>query len=241
MIISDVHANLTALQAVLVDAGDVDQVWCLGDIVGYGPDPNECIELIRSLPGLKCVKGNHDAAILGEIDTQTFNDEARVSLEWLEGALSAENFSWLEALEEKITLETVTLVHGSPRSPVWEYVMDRRVARENMKLFDTLICLVGHTHIPCIFKMEDGIHSEMHLYMMAVDKPFGLQEKSIVNPGSVGQPRDRNPLASYLIYDDDLAEGWVYRRVAYDVAAVQSRIMAAGLPVRHASRLKEGW
>lgn len=241
LIISDIHANLTALQAVLEDAEPFDRVWCLGDIVGYGPDPNECIEMIRDLPELQCVKGNHDAAILGEIDIQAFNYEARESLEWLETRLSIENKRWLSELPEKITFDPFTLTHGSPRNPVWEYIMDIRTARENMNEFGTQYCLVGHTHIPCVFKMDGEKPDSTHLYLVPPDEPFMLDRKCIINPGSVGQPRDHNPLSSFLIHNDQEELSFTLRRVPYDFEQVQMRILAAGLPQRHASRLSEGW
>jgi len=240
LIISDVHANLTALNAVLDHAAPFDRVWCLGDVVGYGPDPNECIERIQALPLLKCVKGNHDAAILGEIDIKAFNYEARASLEWLKTTLRPENKRWLETLDERLVFDDITIAHGSPRNPVWEYIMDVRAARENMSEFDTLICLVGHTHIPGVYKMEGDESQSVRQYSKTPGDPFSLTQKSIVNPGSVGQPRDHNPRSSYLIYDDETGE-WVYQRVDYDIEKVQERILAAGLPQRHASRLTEGW
>ncbi|MDY6846064.1 MAG: metallophosphoesterase family protein [Chloroflexota bacterium] len=240
LIIADVHANLTALQTVLEDAAPFDRVWCLGDVVGYGPDPNECISLARELPQLKCVKGNHDAAILGEISVLSFNYEARASIQWLESVISSENRDWLRNLEEKHVLQNVTLVHGSPNSPVWEYVMDVRTAQENMDSFNTPVCLVGHTHIPCVYVQEEGALKSTRMYGLDVDQPLMLNHKSILNPGSVGQPRDHDPRASYLIYDDD-GDRWFYHRVPYDVVHVQNRIMEAGLPVRHAQRLSQGW
>lgn len=240
LIISDVHANLTALNAVLAHAAPYDRVWCLGDVVGYGPDPNECIERIQGLPLLKCVKGNHDSAILGEIDINAFNYEARASLEWLESKLQPENKLWLAGLDERLVFDDITIAHGSPRNPVWEYIMDVRAARENMNAFDTQICLVGHTHIPGVYKLEEGTPELVRFYRMAPGDPFSLGQKSIVNPGSVGQPRDHNPRSSYLIYDDEAGE-WTYHRVDYDIEKVQERILAAGLPPRHASRLTEGW
>ena len=239
LILSDIHANLTALLAVLEDAAPFDRVFCLGDVVGYGPDPNACIEEMMALPGLECVKGNHDAAILGEIDIRAFKDEARFSLEWLATQIRPENYHWLQDLPERIEIEDFTLAHGSPRDPLWEYVMDVRVARENMTAFETSTCLVGHTHIPSVFKMEgDGA---TYLYLIGSDQPFSLDFKSIINPGSVGQPRDRNPLAAYLVYDDQEELPWAYHRAPYDVEAVQRRILKAGLPLRHAARLSEGW
>ena len=240
LILSDVHANLPALDAVLADAAPYDRVWCLGDIVGYGPDPNACIERIQTLPQLRCVLGNHDAAILGQIDITAFNMEARASLEWLQTMLTSENQRWLAGLDERLEFDAFTIAHGSPRDPVWEYIMDVHTARQNMAAFETKICLVGHTHIPSIFKMDGERKSSIHLYLMPPGGEFNLDRKAIVNPGSVGQPRDHDPRASYLIYDDE-EETWVYQRIAYDVESVQKRILAAGLPIRHAARLSEGW
>ena len=241
LILSDVHANLTALDAVLADAEPFDQVWCLGDIVGYGPDPNECIERLSGLSGLHCIKGNHDSAILGEIDNRTFNDDARDSLLWLADVLTPYNLAWLSRLPEKLVLGQVTLVHGSPRNPIWEYIMDLRTARANMAAFDTPLCLVGHTHLPCACVSGDGASKPVSWVDVLPDHPYRFSAKSILNPGSVGQPRDHNPAASYLIYDEDREMPWQFRRVSYDVRSVQDRILAAGLPVRHALRLSEGW
>jgi diadenosine tetraphosphatase ApaH/serine/threonine PP2A family protein phosphatase len=240
LIISDVHANLPALNAVLADAGTFERVWCLGDVVGYGPDPNECIQRIAELPGLQCIKGNHDAAILGEISVQAFNGEARASLQWLETQLSQENKQWLTGLQERLVFDDVTLAHGSPRNPVWEYIMDLGTARQNMRQFDTKICLVGHTHLPGIYQMlGETPHSTRHHFMVE-EEPFSLAQKCIVNPGSVGQPRDRDPRSAYLIYDDE-DDRFTFHRVVYDVNAVQERIRSAGLPAMHANRLAEGW
>lgn len=240
LIISDIHANLTALDTVLDHAQSFDRVWCLGDVVGYGPDPNACIRRIQNLPLLKCIKGNHDAAIIGEINVAAFNYEARDSLRWLENVLRPENKQWLQNLEERFELRDVTLVHGSPRSPVWEYVMDVQTARENMDAFDTQVCLVGHTHVPCIFMQLEGNLSSTKLFTLPIDEPIKLEGKCIVNPGSIGQPRDHDPRASYLIYDDE-NDLWTNHRVAYDYEQVQTRILAAGLPNRHAYRLSQGW
>lgn len=240
LIISDIHANLTALEAVLEDAEAFDRVWCLGDVVGYGPDPNACIERAQALPHLKCVLGNHDAAILGRIDIDAFNHEARASLEWLQTTLLPGNLRWLADLEEYLEFDDFTIAHGSPRDPIWEYIMDVNIARQNMDAFGTRFCLVGHSHFPLIFKMDGDKKSSTHLYLMPPDESFTLDRKSIVNPGSVGQPRDRDPRAAYMIYDDE-DDTWTYHRVPYNVEAVQKRILAAGLPIRHAARLAEGW
>ena len=137
LIISDIHANLTAFQAVVQDAGKVDAVWCLGDLVGYGPDPNECISLLRTLPELTCLVGNHDAAALGDIDLAAFNRDASLSSQWTRTALSSENLAFLGKLPDKLVIEQVTLAHGSPRNPVWEYLLDTITAASNFEFFNT--------------------------------------------------------------------------------------------------------
>ncbi len=240
LIISDIHANITALEAVLEDAAPFDQVWCLGDVVGYGPDPNQCIERLQSLSDLVCIKGNHDAAILGEINIRAFNAEARKSLNWLENVLQDANRAWLQDREEKVIVEGVTLAHGSPRNPIWEYVMDLEAARENFSHFEGLVCLVGHTHIPSLYQKQGESLESVSLFFPENDLGFSINQKSILNPGSVGQPRDHDPRASYAIYD--LEENlWTFHRITYDVVSVQERILAANLPKRHAFRLEEGW
>ena len=240
LIISDVHSNLTALKTVLEDAKPFDRVWCLGDVVGYGPDPNECISRVRDLPLLKCVKGNHDAAIIGDINIRAFIYEARASLDWLDTVISIENRRWLGELDERIALDDISMVHGSPSSPIWEYVMDIQTARDNMDAFTTSVCLVGHTHIPALFSQEGEELKTTKRITLPVDQPMELNHKSILNPGSVGQPRDHDPRASYLIYDDE-ENHWIHHRVSYDVEKVQKRILAAGLPSQHAYRLSKGW
>jgi diadenosine tetraphosphatase ApaH/serine/threonine PP2A family protein phosphatase len=240
LIISDVHANLPALEAVLADAGTFERVWCLGDLVGYGPDPNECIDRIVALPDLKCIIGNHDAACLGEIDVSTFNTEARTSILWLKNHLGTSQKKWLASLPDRMVFDDVTLVHGSPRNPVWEYILDISTARQNMNYFETKVCLIGHTHLPGIFEMPaENSHFIQHSFMVE-DKPFLLERKCIVNPGSVGQPRDRDPRAAYMIYDEETTS-WTYHRVIYNIARVQERIISAGLPRLHADRLSGGW
>ena len=240
LILSDIHANLTALEGVLADAEPFDRVWCLGDVVGYGPNPNECVETIQNLPEIQCVKGNHDAAIVGDIDIRAFNYEARASLAWLDEVLLPENKQWLRDLPDRLELDDITLVHGSPRNPVWEYILDQTTAWENMAEFETKICLVGHTHIPCVFQLDNIKGNAAKVSFKKAGQVFSIDLKSIVNPGSVGQPRDHNPKAAYILYDDE-AEEWVYQRVGYDIELVQKQILEAGLPHRHASRLLDGW
>jgi len=239
LIISDIHANLTALEAVLADAGEYDAVWCLGDLVGYGPDPNECIDRVRNLPELVCMLGNHDAAALGQIDVDTFNVEARQALKWTQDVLTDSSTAFLQSLPERHVIDNVTLVHGSPRQPVWEYLLDTRTATLNFGYFETPYCFVGHTHLPVLYYLPD----ESRVAKLIVPEPtmdLTLAPRAILNPGSVGQPRDRDPQASYALYDSDL-NMWEYRRIPYDIPAVQARMAAAGLPERHIQRLTAGW
>lgn len=239
LVISDIHANLTALEAVLEAAGEIDSVWCLGDLVGYGPDPNECVSRIRDLPNLQCIIGNHDAAALMQIDADTFNPEARSALIWTRQALNESSRTFLSSLPEKMEIEHVTLSHGSPRHPVWEYLLDTRTATINFDFFVTPLCFVGHTHLPVVYSLLDS----NHLARLNIPEPnqmFTLPERAIINPGSVGQPRDRDPRASFAIYDDE-AHTWDYRRVEYDIPAVQARMEKVSLPERHVHRLAGGW
>jgi predicted phosphodiesterase len=239
LVLSDIHANLTALDAVLTDCGTVDGVWCLGDLVGYGPDPNECIARVRGLPNLVCLLGNHDAAALGQIDVEAFNTEARLSVQWMQSTLTVESLSFLRDLPDRATVGQVTLAHGSPRNPVWEYIIDTRVALMNFAYFETDFCFVGHTHIPVIFSSDNGL---VQASLISADdpQPLRLKPRAILNPGSVGQPRDRSPMAAYAVFDSEL-NTWDFHRVSYDVIKVQRRILDAGLPTRHAMRLADGW
>ena len=239
LIISDIHANLTALEAVIAAAGKIDAVWCLGDLVGYGPDPNECINLIRTLPNLICLVGNHDAAAIGSLDLAAFNRDASLSARWMQTTLSASNLQFLHNLPEKVIVEQITLTHGSPRQPVWEYILDQHAAEHNFKAFDTNYCLVGHSHLPLMFQ-RDPQASYANPVALRWGEPNLLSPRMIVNPGSVGQPRDMDPRAAYAILDTD-AMTWEPRRIGYDIAQVQLRILRAGLPERQALRLVAGW
>lgn len=239
LVISDIHANLTALDAVIEAAGPIDETWCLGDLVGYGPDPNECVERVRSLPRLTCIIGNHDAAALNQIDSDTFNPEARTAIHWTQKTLTQSSKNFLRGLQEKVKLDQVTLAHGSPRHPVWEYLLDTRTATINFEYFDTPLCLVGHTHLPVIYTMHDSNHLA-RLNIPEPNAPAPLPARAIVNPGSVGQPRDRDPRAAFAILDDS-DNTWDYRRVSYDIPAVQARMRQAGLPERHIVRIASGW
>lgn len=239
LVISDIHANLNALKAVLDVAESYEAVWCLGDLVGYGPDPNECIEMVRSLPELLCLIGNHDQAALGMIPLSRFNREAGAIAAWTRQVLSNDNIEFLKSLPSKITIENFTLAHGSPNQPVWEYILDQHTADRSFDSLKTDFGLVGHTHLPFIFQRprEDTYAKSRQVQWEEV---MPLEPMMILNPGSVGQPRDRDPRASYAILDTEM-QAWEMRRVAYDIAQVQMRILDAGLPERQALRLTAGW
>jgi predicted phosphodiesterase len=237
LVISDIHSNLTALDAVLTDAGEFDAAWCLGDLVGYGPDPNECIAKVHALPNLRCIIGNHDAAALDQIDTKTFNLEARQALEWTQKALTESSISFLSSLQQKIEINNVTLTHGSPRHPVWEYLMDPKTAALNFDYFSTPYCFVGHTHLPVVYTRDE---KKLVVYKPTPNNKITLSPRTIINPGSVGQPRDHDPRASYVIYNPE-ENTWDYRRLTYDIPAVQTRMADAQLPERHIVRLQAGW
>lgn len=239
LIITDIHGNLPALEAVLEDAGEVDAVWCLGDVVGYGPYPNECVQLVRSQANLVCLLGNHDAASVGMLDVDTFNPEAYMSVIWTQTVLSAENQVYLRQRPLTQVMDKVTLVHGSPRHPIYEYMLDTRAATENFEHFENEYCFVGHTHLPVMFTMNSGDYMA-RFTVPAVDEATELKPRAIINPGSVGQPRDRDPRAAYAIFDAE-ADTWHARRVAYDIDAIQQQMQEHKLPQRHIDRLSSGW
>ena len=239
LIISDIHANLTALEAVLSDAGPFDAAWCLGDLVGYGPDPNECIERISQLPNLQCILGNHDAAAADSIEVDAFNPDARKTVLWTQERLTPTNKEYLKNLPERVNTEFITLVHGSPFRPVWEYLLDTRTATVSFEFFNTPYCFVGHTHLPVSYYLPDD-RLIAQLIVPEHISQMNLAPRSIINPGSVGQPRDRDPRAAYAILDmTDYTREW--HRVEYDIQSVQERMCEENLPERHITRLSAGW
>jgi predicted phosphodiesterase len=240
LVISDIHANYTALMAVLSDAGQVDETWCLGDLVGYGPDPNAVVEEVRDIPNLTCILGNHDMAAIGKMPLEAFNGDARRSLEYHEKVLSASNMDFMRSLSANVKVcGEATLAHGSPRDPLWEYILNALSAQVNFDHFDTPWCFVGHSHIQCTFSQDDNTN-RVTVKQSKADETVTLLPKMILNPGSVGQPRDRNPKSAYAIYDTE-AHTWTPRRVAYNIPEVQKRIREANLPEKHATRIAEGW
>lgn len=240
LVLSDVHANLEALETVLDDAPEWDALWFLGDAVGYGPNPNEVVEQLEHLAPEQWLAGNHDWAAMGKMDTAEFNPDARAAAEWTGRQLSPAVWQRLEQATPRVDLpeQSLTLVHGSPRQPIWEYILDAATATDNFEHFATPQCLFGHTHVPVVYELN--VDGALRL-PYSLDGPLAPSEaRRLVNPGSVGQPRDGDPRASYLLLD--LESGTLlFRRVAYDVAAVQEKILDAGLPQRLAARLAYGW
>ncbi len=237
-IVSDIHSNLPALEAVLEAMGPVDRLWCLGDFVGYGPWPNECIELLRQR-GVVAIAGNHDLAVIGEIPTDYFNQHAAMAVYWTGQQLTPESWSYLTSLQAKMIVDGVTLAHGSPRDPVWEYLLSAAGAEESFPTLSTPLCFVGHSHVPCLFVQTPGEPTIGSYMEPDTTYTIGERDVCIANPGSVGQPRDRDPRAAYLLYDTDTRRlSW--QRVAYDIGRIQTRMREVGLPRPLADRLDRG-
>jgi predicted phosphodiesterase len=235
-VVADIHGNLAALQSVMDDFNQVDEVWCLGDIVGYGPDPNKCIELLRQNK-LHCITGNHDWAAAGRVQVVDFNPDAAAACQWTAAHLTDENRTFLEGLPQILRWREYTLVHGSLRYPIWEYLTRPKDAANTFREMRTRYCLVGHTHVPVIFEEGAEVACEEQTYGQAI--PLG-EKRLIINAGSVGQPRDGLADARYLILD--AATSTVeYRKVPYDIERTQREIVRAGLPGILARRLSFGW
>jgi diadenosine tetraphosphatase ApaH/serine/threonine PP2A family protein phosphatase len=241
LVISDIHANLIAFEAVLKDSqGDWEQMWFLGDLVGYGPDPNGCGVLLREHQPL-ALSGNHDWAVLGKLELSTFNPHARQVIEWTQGALDSETRSYLLAQEPLEVQPPFLLAHASPRRPVWEYILDIATAATNFEQLEaeTPVCLVGHTHVPILFSAatNGAVRASPPVY----GKPTTLDDaRYIVNPGSVGQPRDGDPRAAYALLEPETMT-WEFRRVAYAIEETQRRMRKHGFPERLVARLEFGW
>lgn len=239
LVISDVHANLEALEAVLGDAGEYDAVLCLGDLVGYGPNPNECVQRVRGLPNLTSLVGNHDLAALGELDLSDFNPYARDSAEWTMRNLESDARDFLLSLPRSGPVSGFYTAHASPRDPVWEYMEVEEQGPPNFRLFDEPICLVGHTHVPRVFL--ETTPSRSSVAVCHADDVLQLNDgiRKIINPGSVGQPRDGDPRAAYALLDTD-SNRFEFRRVRYSFPVTQEKITRNGLPAVLARRLSHG-
>lgn len=245
LVLSDVHSNLAALDAVLADAafrwGPIDGVWNLGDTVGYGPQPSECIGRLREL-GAMSVAGNHDWAAAGLLGTEEFNTDAAYAVLWTRGCLADEERGYLAGLPQMITQGDFTLVHGTLRGPVWEYMYSPETVLAHLARQSTRFGLVGHTHVPALAVEDPSQEGGCGLYRLGDGATISLAPEGprlVVNPGSVGQPRDGDRRAAYAVLDT--VEGRItLRRVEYEVAATQRLMGEAGLPRWLAQRLAEG-
>jgi predicted phosphodiesterase len=239
-VISDIHSNLVALDAVLASAGAVDAVWHLGDVVGYGPEPDAVVDRLATI-GAIGVRGNHDAAACGGIEIDWFNPDARSAMEWTRRVISDGTRRWLAGLPERRETEGFTLVHGSGRDPTWEYVMTSTDAQASLAAMNTTHGLNGHTHVPAAFVVVDDRIGRLGPERGATEGTIRLSGggRLLLNPGSVGQPRDGDRRASYLVLDTDAGTA-TWARAAYDIAAVGSAMRAAGLPRRLSERLQHG-
>jgi diadenosine tetraphosphatase ApaH/serine/threonine PP2A family protein phosphatase len=236
-VITDVHANRHALDAVLaaVDAEQVDAVWCLGDTVGYGPQPNECCDVVRGRARV-CLVGNHDLVALGELSVSDFNEEAAAAALWTNRVLTDESEAFLRGLAPHGEAAGAELFHASARDPVWEYVLSEEAAKTTFELTTAPLVLVGHSHVALALTVDGG-HVAGGLAPAGTE--VRLDRRWLLNPGSVGQPRDGDPRAAWLLVDADRRFA-SFRRVAYPIEETQTEIRAAGLPAALAARLERG-
>jgi predicted phosphodiesterase len=268
LIVSDVHANFAALETVLRDAergAAVDGVWSLGDCVGYGPRPGECIARLRGV-GAVMVAGNHERAATGAIGTEDFNPDAAAAAEWTKTRLSGDEKAFLDSLDEVIRVEVegdgddlpvqpegdprlahtgagggFTLVHGTLRWPIWEYMTSPEVALGHLALQETPFGLVGHTHVPMVVVEDEAAPDGCEMYRLDDGDVVGLGSgrRIVLNPGSVGQPRDGDRRASYAVYDTE-ANAITLHRVEYEIAETQKLMAEEGLPLWLIQRLAVG-
>jgi diadenosine tetraphosphatase ApaH/serine/threonine PP2A family protein phosphatase len=240
VIAADIHANLEAFRAVLRHAeedGSIDRLWCPGDIVGYGPDPKECIALVRSYPFV-AVAGNHDWAAAGKIRTTDFNAAAAEAAMWTSSQLGYQERRFLEQLPEVAYEGDFTLVHGSLRAPIWEYVLNMPTMEAQFRLMESPYSVIGHSHVA--FLAEEGSDGRVWMSAWKDGETVNLPEaRMIINPGGVGQPRDGDWRAAYALYDFD-AQMVTLHRVEYDVTETQRKMREAGLPASLAERLSYG-
>lgn len=235
-VISDVHGNLAALERVLeaAQAEKPDEIWCLGDTVGYGAEPNECCTLVADAAKL-CLVGNHDLGVLGKLELSTFSEEAAEAAAWTATILTDASRAFLASLEPTVETERATLAHGSPRDPVWEYLLSWEQAADAFERTVKDLILVGHSHVALHFS-EPG-HGRWGLAPEGTS--VALDTRRLLNPGSVGQPRDGDPRAAWLLLNFD--EGTAsFRRTSYEISRTQAAIIDAGLPAGLAERLGTG-
>jgi diadenosine tetraphosphatase ApaH/serine/threonine PP2A family protein phosphatase len=242
-VISDVHSNLPALEAVLesIETAGPEEIWCLGDVVGYGAQPDECAALVRERCAFS-LNGNHDLAVTGEIDASTFSETARAAVDWTKERISTETMDYLKSLSPEGVRNGFGLFHASPRDPIWEYVLSIDQAEAGLDAQSERICLIGHSHVALFFTRppSTGRRSFASGAQAGDGDLLDLAEGDwLLNPGSVGQPRDGDPRAAWLEIETD---DWTarYHRVRYDAAAAGAAILEAGLPTALAERLQIG-
>lgn len=237
-LISDIHGNLEALQAVYkeIDKLGVDEILCLGDVIGYGPDPEKCVELVRERASV-ILAGNHDHAPIGLVDVTYFNTYAKRAVEWTTAKISQETRDFLESCPLIHEYENFIIVHSTPANPsAWEYILSIDDAIENFPHFDKRCCFIGHSHVPVIISKSPQEQIQVQrLSNLTLQEDY----KYIINIGSIGQPRDLDPRAAFAIFDD---ESFLYElhRVNYDIGKVQRKILERGLPPFLAERLALG-
>jgi diadenosine tetraphosphatase ApaH/serine/threonine PP2A family protein phosphatase len=239
--ITDIHANLPALEAVLaaIDAAGAEEVWCLGDVVGYGAEPDECADLVRERCSV-CLVGNHDLAVLGALDISAFSEAAAVAVAWTRENVAMRTLEMLRELEPAGGRGEIALFHASPRDPVWEYVLSAEQADANLDVQPKRIALIGHSHAALFFARPPGDQGDVRGAQAGDDTLLQLREgRWLVNPGSVGQPRDGDPRAAWLELDTEALTAR-FHRVPYDTERAAAAIRDAGLPRRLAERLHTG-
>jgi diadenosine tetraphosphatase ApaH/serine/threonine PP2A family protein phosphatase len=239
VVISDIHSNLEALEAVLSDCGEFDALWNIGDTIGYGPKPRECIDRMIELSADPVLVGNHDLACIGELDLSEFNPVAQLASRWTSLQLGMDHRSYLQELPAMTDADGYTLAHGSPRSPIWEYVTSVQIATENFGWFDTRACMIGHSHVAMYARLCEQCAQAEIVPLRDGDTLDLTKDRWLVNPGSVGQPRDRDPRAAYAMLDlsnDTLTA----HRVEYNVEATQRQMAVANLPDVLIGRLAHG-
>ncbi len=237
-VFSDIHSNLHALEAVLedVDRQAPEEIWCLGDVVGYGPRPNECVALVRERAAL-CLCGNHDLASVGALDVADFSGDAGVAARWTQNALGDEEAGWLRGLQPLARRAGAELFHASPRDPVWEYVLSEQVALISILATTAPLILVGHSHVALALSWDgtglNGGPAPEGTYVELAGKRW------LLNPGSVGQPRDGDPRAAWALIDDETGRA-AFRRVQYSIERTQAEMRQQKLPETLALRLAHG-
>lgn len=237
-ILSDIHANLEAFRAVMdvLSSERIDRYLSVGDVVGYGADPKECIALLRSLEPEALVAGNHEWGVLGRTEKESFNELARYAVLWTAKTLLPDEIEYLNSFRLVYEDDGISIVHGTLNMPEeFYYIFDVEDACVTISKMNTNLCLVGHTHIPAIF-VSDGAKVE---YIESSQIRIDPEKKYVINTGSIGQPRDGDPRASFGIYDSEESI-FEIRRVSYDVQKAAQKILRSGLPARLADRLKEG-